>query len=95
MNFFKIYWGIVMRLFNFIGILIFAASMMVTGAAYSEVLPTAAEQASKVRLNSANKLDQLFGELKRESNFDNTNASRISRSHSIKPAKKVRTHRSR
>lgn len=80
MRFFKINWGIVMRLFKFIGILIIAVSMLVSCKAYSEVLPPEVEQASKVKRDRANKLNELFGELKREPNFNKAKrlASRIS-----------------
>lgn len=87
-----------MRHFNLIHTLIFVASLTITGTAHSEVIvtdpvttssipkaTTSAKKPGKVRLSRAEKLDELFGELKREPNFGKAKrlASRISISWAI------------
>lgn len=80
-----------MRHFNLIHTLIFVASLTITGSAHSEVTDTvttssipkattsSATKQNKLSLARAEKLDELFGELKREPNFGKAKrlASRI------------------
>ena len=79
-----------MRHFNLIHTLIFVASLTITGTAHSEVtapvttssIPKATSTATKknkLSLARAERLDELFGELKREPNFGKAKrlASRI------------------
>jgi tetratricopeptide (TPR) repeat protein len=81
----------IMRHFNLIHTLIFVASLTITGTAHSEVtdpvttssIPKATSSSTtkqnKLSLARAERLDELFGELKREPNFGKAKrlASRI------------------